>query len=168
MLRDLLSHAEWADATVWATVLENREELYEPKLRFWLHHIHTVQHAFLRLWSDRELDLPEESEFTDAAALAEWGCQGHSAIRRYHESASPDDLDRVLPIPWAERLVEPLGQYPEDVTVEESAFQVALHTVHHRGQVTARIRELGGDPPLIDFIAWLWLDRPDATWPPLE
>ena len=166
MLRDLLSHADWADATVWSAVLGNRDVLYEPRVQFWLHHIHTVQHAFVRLWSGQALDFPEPSAFADAASLAKWGREGHAAIRQYHEAATPTDLASVLSIPWAERLVERFGRHPESVTVEESAYQVALHTAHHRGQVAARMRELGGDPPLIDYIAWLWLGRPVAPWPP--
>ena len=26
------------------------------------------------------------------------------------------------------------------------------------------LRELGGEPPLTDFVAWIWLDRPPADW----
>jgi hypothetical protein len=27
-------------------------------------------------------------------------------------------------------------------------------------QVNTRIRELGGTPPLVDFIAWIWAGKP--------
>jgi hypothetical protein len=27
-----------------------------------------------------------------------------------------------------------------------------------------RLRELGVEPPLSDFIAWIWMDRPEADW----
>ncbi len=40
-----------------------------------------------------------------------------------------------------------------------------MHSTHHRGQVAARLRELGGEPPLVDFIAWLWWKRPEPEWP---
>jgi uncharacterized damage-inducible protein DinB len=165
MLRDLTSHSEWADAAVWTCVLEQPELLYEPKVRFWLHHVHTVQHAFYRLWTGGELDLPELSDFDDAESLARWGREAHAAIRRFHQEASADDLAKVLDIPWADRLTARFGTAPGPVTVEESTVQVALHTVHHRGQVAARISGLGGTPPLVDFIAWLWLGRPAAAWP---
>jgi uncharacterized damage-inducible protein DinB len=39
-----------------------------------------------------------------------------------------------------------------------------LHTQHHRGQVCTRLREVGGEPPTVDFIVWLWENRPDPTW----
>jgi uncharacterized damage-inducible protein DinB len=38
------------------------------------------------------------------------------------------------------------------------------HTAYHRGQVNTRLRELGGDPPLVDFIAWIWMGKPGAEW----
>ena len=50
-------------------------------------------------------------------------------------------------------------------TVGETTLQVPMHTVYHRGQVNARVRALGGEPPLVDYIAWLWLGRPAPEWP---
>jgi len=46
----------------------------------------------------------------------------------------------------------------------ETLMPVASHSTHHRGQVCARIRELGSEPPLTDFIAWIWSSRPAASW----
>ena len=42
-------------------------------------------------------------------------------------------------------------------------LQVALHSMYHRGQINARLRDFGGNPPLVDFIAWVWLGRPAAV-----
>jgi uncharacterized damage-inducible protein DinB len=39
-----------------------------------------------------------------------------------------------------------------------------MHSAYHRGQVASQLRELGGEPPLTDFVAWIWLDRPPADW----
>jgi uncharacterized damage-inducible protein DinB len=43
-------------------------------------------------------------------------------------------------------------------------MQVVLHSTHHRGQIVARVRELGGNPPLVDYIGWIWLGKPAAAW----
>jgi uncharacterized damage-inducible protein DinB len=43
-------------------------------------------------------------------------------------------------------------------------FQVTSHSTHHRGQVNARLRALGGEPPLVDYIAWVWFGKPAADW----
>jgi uncharacterized damage-inducible protein DinB len=43
-------------------------------------------------------------------------------------------------------------------------IQVATHSTYHRGQVNARLREVGGEPPLVDYIAWIWFGRPAPEW----
>jgi len=43
-------------------------------------------------------------------------------------------------------------------------LQVAMHSSHHRGQVARRLRELGVESPLTDYIAWIWMSRPVADW----
>ena len=48
----------------------------------------------------------------------------------------------------------------EAPTLAETALQVAMHSTYHRGQVNARLRQIGGEPPLVDFIAWIWFGRP--------
>ena len=47
----------------------------------------------------------------------------------------------------------------------ESLVQVAMHTTYHRGQVATQIRALGGEPPLTDFVAWIWIGKPEPSWP---
>ena len=39
-----------------------------------------------------------------------------------------------------------------------------MHSTYHRGQVNVRLRELGGEPQLVDFIAWVWEGKPRAVW----
>jgi uncharacterized damage-inducible protein DinB len=39
-----------------------------------------------------------------------------------------------------------------------------MHSGYHRGQVARRLREHGAEPPLGDFIAWVWMGRPEADW----
>jgi uncharacterized damage-inducible protein DinB len=66
-------------------------------------------------------------------------------------------------LPWADRLVERFGQ-ALPATWSETVLQVNLHTTYHRGQVTSRLRALGSEPPLTDFIAWIWMGRPAPGW----
>ena len=47
----------------------------------------------------------------------------------------------------------------------ETMLQVVSHGTHHRGQISTRLRELGVEPPLVDFIAWCWFGKPEADWP---
>lgn len=53
----------------------------------------------------------------------------------------------------------------QPATVEESVIQIVLHTAHQRAQLCTRLRELGAEPPLVDFIAWVWQGKPDPVWP---
>jgi uncharacterized damage-inducible protein DinB len=163
-LLDLVRHLEWADATLWRSILGFQAGALDPKLKFWLHHIHTVQHAFVRLWRGEGLDLPEEGEFSDPRSLARWGREAGAEIRAFLDQADDAVLDGELPIPWTTRLEERWKRPIHPITLAESMLQVALHSAHHRGQVTARLREVGGEPPLIDYIAWLWFGRPQADW----
>lgn len=164
-IHDLILHAEWADATLWGTLLGDTETLYDSRVESWQHHIHTVQHAFHHLWRGEALDLPEISSFQDVHALARWGREGHASIQEFLAGAEPSLLQGPLAIPWTKHVEERLGKPAGPVTIEQSALQVAMHSAHHRAQVAARVRELGGEPPLTDFIAWLWLGRPTAKWP---
>jgi uncharacterized damage-inducible protein DinB len=49
-------------------------------------------------------------------------------------------------------------------TLGESAWQVFSHTTYHRGQVATRVREIGGEPPTIDYLMWVWSGRPAPSW----
>ena len=39
-----------------------------------------------------------------------------------------------------------------------------MHSHYHRGQNATRFRELGGEPPMTDFIVWLRDGQPAARW----
>ena len=158
-----MSHMEWADSTLWSAIRPS--EATDSKLFVCLHHIHLVQHAFLSLWRGEALELPEPSTFADAAALAEWGREAHGDIQRFVATAESQTLERVLEIPWTEELTARLRGPIASVSVQQSVLQVAMHSVHHRGQVALLLRDLEVKPPMFDFIVWLWRGRPQAEWP---
>ena len=169
LLDELTRHDEWADATLWRAVVDGGEPVYDDpaygdKVRGWLHHIHLVQHAFLGVWRGEPFQLVELSEFADAAALREWGREGHAAIAAHLGSVDESELRRELELPWREHFEAERDTKLEPVNVEQSIVQVAMHSAHHRGQVAARSSEAGREAPLIDFIAWVWDGREDARW----
>ena len=165
LIRRLFEHMEWADALVWRAVLLNPVAASDSVIRERFLHIHVVQHGFLRLWRGQPLPkLPTVSDFPDSKQMASWG-------REYHRTAStflaelPESVsDTRLEIPWADQLAVRMGRPAAPVTVAQTMLQVTSHTSHHRGQINLRVRELGGEPPLTDFIAWLWLGQPAAVW----
>ena len=162
-LNDLFRHMEWADASVWRAVLASDAARADTKLRELSYHVHMVQRAFLRVWQGETRYRPFPT-FDDAESLVDWGRSYYSSLFAQLSSWTEDDLSSTLNVPWASRLTEPLGREAADTTLEQTAQQVALHSLYHRGQINARLRELGGEPPLVDYIAWLWLGRPEADW----
>ena len=49
-LKELYRHMEWADAMVWRAVFASETAMTDQKARELFHHLHLVQHAFLRAW----------------------------------------------------------------------------------------------------------------------
>jgi len=163
-LLDLARHCEWADAAVWQAVLGSAEASRDPQARKWLHHGHLVQHIFQQAWNGVPFKVRELAEFQEPGELAAWGREAHAQIQSFLAAAGEPEIERELQLPWAEQLEQNRNRPVHHPTLGESAVQVAVHTAHHRGQVCARLRELGDEPPLVDFIAWLWQGRPAAHW----
>jgi uncharacterized damage-inducible protein DinB len=69
-------------------------------------------------------------------------------------------------MPWVKSFEAQLGRTFSTPTLGETIFQVTSHSTYHRGQVNARLREVGGNPPLVDYIAWIWFGRPTPNWSP--
>lgn len=168
MFKDLFEHMRWADAEVWRTVFAMPQTDSDARISELLYHIHLTQHAFLSIWTGKQQDFPGLSDFENLNAISKWGHQYHQNVAGHLNKIKKSNFEKVIDIPWAERFIEEkLGKAPESATLAETIFQVSLHSTHHRGQVTARLRELGGEPPLVDFIAWIWVGKPRADWPQL-
>src|SRR5262245_40601033 len=165
IIRQLFEHMEWADALVWHSVLSNPVAASDSTIRERLLHTHVVQHGFLHLWRQQALpELPTPSDFPDTRQMAWWGRAYHENVATYMAGVDESLLDRALNVPWADQLVVRLGHQPSGIPLAQTMLQVTSHSSHHRGQVNVRIRELGGEPPLIDFVTWIWLGQPSAVW----
>lgn len=163
LLLELYRHMEWADARVWAAIGSTKSD--DTRLRSLLVHLHTVQWAFLAIWTGRP---PEEAyrmpeDFASLPDVRAWAQPVYAAQHAFL-TAADTDLGQILSPPWVAQVEAHLGRRPGPTRIGETAFQVANHSTYHRGQVNARLRELGLTPPLVDYIAWLWLDRPAAEW----
>lgn len=162
-LIDLYRHMEWADAAVWTAVLASEAARADSKLRDYFYHLHMVQRAFLRAWRGEPREDPYPT-LDDAESLMAWGRTYYGEAFFNLESLSDAKLVEPMPVPWAAMVEKRLGYPPHVTTIGETVLQVALHSQYHRGQINARLREVGGEPPLVDFIAWIWLGRPSAEW----
>jgi uncharacterized damage-inducible protein DinB len=159
--RALLGYAEWADALVWKSVSGLGGE--DVELREKLHHLHVVQWVYLHIWRGEAVKPRELSTFPTLSAIRAWAREYYVELPSYLATLSEGSVRRELRFPWADHLVQRFGK-AGPATWAESVLQVAMHSSYHRGQVARRLRVLDVEPPLSDFIAWVWMDRPAADW----
>lgn len=162
-LSDLYHHMEWADAAMWKAIRACENAQTDEKLRDYLYHLHVVQRAFLRVWHGVPRDTPFPT-FDNLSSLRNWGHSYYKEAFAYLDSVSDEQIAAPLPLPWADMVEKQIGRAPASSTLGETMLQVTLHSLYHRGQVHARLKAIGGNPPLVDFIAWVWLGRPAADW----
>ena len=157
MLRDLCAHHAWADAEHWRAFETYPLALEDAVLFGRLHHLHLTQSAFVWAFSDRRSDFvfSAPDDFTPRTLKA-FAMDLHEGLARAAMVAEPA-LDRRISIPW-------FTNPPLELSVREALTQVAMHSHYHRGQNATRLRELGGEPPMTDLIAWYWKGRPAAVW----
>jgi uncharacterized damage-inducible protein DinB len=123
-----------------------------------------VQRAFLNVWCKLPHTQNAGSDL-NLKELAPWGRDYHVLASEYFASLTETDLDEAVVLPWGKFLTSSLGRDPEVPSLGETIVQVAAHSTYHRGQVNVRLRELGEEPPLTDYIAWLWFGKPSPEWP---
>lgn len=176
-LQDQFRHMEWADAMVWQTALSTDAALSDEILHARLHHTHLVQRVFLAVWQGEFTKYQDSNERLQAlmawftkgenlrgAELRAWGQVYHHEVQLYLSGLSEEALAQIVALPWAEMAAARIGQTPAASTLAETLQQVTMHSAYHRGQVNTRLREIGAEPPLVDFIAWVWLGKPAAQW----
>jgi uncharacterized damage-inducible protein DinB len=155
-LRDLLAHAEWADAVFFHAWGKSPARDHE-ELRRRVGHVVGVQRGFLSVLRGEAPGGPPPGpppSFDDLKARA---AAGHAGVREFAAALEPEALARTVRVPW---FPEP----PCVVTVAQALVQVAMHTQHHRGQCMTRLKDLGGEPRDVDWIIWLWKQRPAGRW----
>ncbi len=158
LLRDLYGHQVWADAEHWRTIDACAAAQDDVSLRARLHHLHLVQRSFMWAVGDRvaPFTFGEPGDFATIGDLEVFARGSHDEIDRVVGSLSEARLsDRVL-MPWFDP--------PLMITVNEALMQAAMHSQWHRGQNSARLRELGATPPTVDLIVWYAKGRPGPRW----
>jgi len=116
------------------------------------------------MWRGEPRETPYPT-FADAESLMEWGRSYYREALAHLATLTEEKAAEPLQITWASMVERQLGRPPETTSIAESELQVVLHSMYHRGQINARLRELGGEPLLVDYIAWIWLGKPAAEWP---
>jgi len=155
-LRDLMAHAEWANAVFFNAWGKSPARDHE-ELRSRVGHIVGVQHGFLSILHGEQPGGPPGGPpptFADLKTRAE---SVHAGLRDFAASVDAKTLSRTVNVPW-------FPDPPCIITVAEALVQAAMHTQHHRGQCMTRLKDFGGEPKNVDWIIWLWKQKPEAKW----
>jgi len=163
IIQELVQHMEWADSVVFSAILGNPELEHDESLLRPRSAIHLAQKVYFDVWRDIPIN-PQETDVLSASELLKFAKSIHQDIQRFQSSLSPDDLDQVTHLPWAQQVSANLGFEMDNPSLGQTLLQVSAHSSYHRGQVCARLRELGFNPPMTDFIAWVWAHKPSPTW----
>lgn len=168
-LVSLVEHMEWADARIWSAIDALPPDRAAPSdLRERLFHLHLVQQLYLSMWRAAPVEsLPQLADYPDLEAVRRWARPFYPEARAVIGGADERRLEEAIVVPFSERVAQP-GRPVTHATFAETVLQVALHTTHHRGQLATRVRELGGEPPTVDLVLWIWTGRPPAEWPGAE
>jgi uncharacterized damage-inducible protein DinB len=155
-VRDLLAHAEWADAVFFHAWGKSPARDHE-EMRRRVAHIIGVQQAFLSILRGEAPGGPPDGPPPSFEELKTRAQACHADLGSFAATLSADSLSRTVRIPW---FPEP----PCVITVAEALVQAAMHTQHHRGQCMTRLKDFGGEPKNVDWIIWLWKQKPAARW----
>jgi uncharacterized damage-inducible protein DinB len=155
VFKDLYKHMRWADGVIWKAVGSTDD----PRVRDLLAHLHMTERAFLKTWRGEQFE--RDLEIETIPQILAWATKTLDEIAAFIDTVDFDDIDRPMIMPWAKRFAERSGlPGAADTTFRDTLLQLPMHSTYHRGQINARLRELGVDPPLTDYIAWCWFGRP--------
>lgn len=156
LLHDLIRHKGYANATLIRAICQHLAAAKDYELRRLFHHILLANRFWLMLSLGRTFSFEAEVKVP-----ASWDIltaqyqETHQLEQEWLDQLREADLSRTVETQFI------LGKR---FTLSEAVMQVCMHSHGHRAQCAARLRQLGGVPPKLDFILWL-KDRPAADWP---
>ena len=155
-LRELMAHAEWANAVFFHAWNRSPARDHE-EMRRRVGHIVGVQDGFLTVLRGGTPSFPPEGPPPTHDELKSRAVASHAGLRTFAAGLNDADLARIVRIPW-------FPDPPCMISVGQALVQVAMHTQHHRGQCMTRLKDFGGEPKNVDWIIWLWRQKPEPRW----
>ena len=157
-LHELYGHQEWADAEHWRAFEAHPAALADKAICERLLHIHQVQYAFLWITGPQTsgFEFKKLEDFPGMADLKQYAQRYHVAAAELLRGLDQAKIEEVVEAPWFTP--------PVRLSRRHALTQAAMHSHYHRGQNATRLRELGGAPPMTDFIIWLRQGQPAAKW----
>jgi uncharacterized damage-inducible protein DinB len=160
---ELLTHMEWADAQSWRAIRATPAAQADERVRWLMHHTHLVQSIYLQAWRGDPFQLTELASYPDLASIESWARPFYPLAAAFAATVEESRFGEPVDFPWSAMIAEKFGKILP-ATLGESAWQVFSHTTYHRGQLSTRIREVGGEPPVVDFLYWVWAAKPAPEW----
>jgi uncharacterized damage-inducible protein DinB len=147
LLRDLIAHKGYANATLVAAIRQNAAAAADAELRALLHHTLLANRFWLLAVLGRPFDRDEETRASDAFdELAARYASTQAQESAWLATATDADLARVIEEPRI-----PGGR----CSVAQALTQVVLHSQGHRAQCAKLLRRHGAVPPPTDYILWI-------------
>ncbi len=142
ILQRLVDHMGWADAQVLARLRGAPEDT--ASLRWYAHVLAAERVWYLRM-QGRDWTTQRVWPSLSLDECAEMAAKNAEQLVQYVAKLTDEDLTRGV------AYTNSAGDSFTS-TVADMITQVALHGVHHRGQIAASLRANGVEPPALDFI----------------
>jgi uncharacterized damage-inducible protein DinB len=160
-MRDLYGHQEWADAELWRAIEAQPGALADEHIAKRLRHFHSTQYGYLMLVRGEQVDVRNfVTRYGDSVPIQAVKANAisiHQELKQFLTELPESKLEEKLLIPW-------FKDPSFIVTFSQALVQVPMHSQYHRGQNATRLRELGGNPPTLDFVLWIWKGKPTPDW----
>ncbi len=154
--RELMDYVEWANAVFFHAWNGSPARDHE-EMRRRVGHIIGVQQGFLAILRGEAPGSPPSGPPDSFEALKTRAETSHAGLREFAAGLDSEAMERQVRIPW-------FPDPPCIITVDQALVQVAMHSQHHRGQCMTRLKDFGGEPKNVDWIIWLWKQKPKGRW----
>ncbi len=155
-LRDLMAHAEWANAVFFHTWGKSSARDNED-LRKRLGHLVGVQEGFLKILRAESPGGRHQGPPPSYDDLKLRAQTSHVGLNDFVAELDHEQSERIAHIHW-------FPDPPCKISVAQALVQVAMHAQHHRGQCMTILKQQGGEPKDVDWIIWLWKQKPQGIW----
>jgi uncharacterized damage-inducible protein DinB len=150
LLEELARHQAWADTQHWKTLRENSAALEDPEIRKRLNHMVMALRMLTTLARGGTPDTTGWKDIEPAGQLEAALCEANADLL---EALKTVDLQNMIALPRG-----PRGPFEAPAGV--LLLQAITHSQHHRAQNASRMRQLGANPPMTDFVVWYAIGRP--------
>ncbi|PWT88904.1 MAG: hypothetical protein C5B54_09835 [Acidobacteria bacterium] len=158
-LRELMNYEAWADAEFFRSWKAVADAHSDQDIRTRTDHMVRVQAAFLTFMKKETYEPPDPNrELLHLPDLLTRSIETHRNWKNFLASIREENLQQQFEVAW-------FKNSPVLPSFLEAITQVAFHTQGHRAQSLARLRTLGGEKVVLDWIVWLIKGKPSPQFP---